>query len=382
MIKVSKNKVLPFAILSAGIMSLSATDVAAQSKASKMKVGIGGSFMSVLAFGKQNASFESTAGSTSRVGYDSFNIWNDSEIEFAGSTKLDNGISVSIHVELETDQSTANASSGNTIDESYAKISGVFGEVVVGSTGNATNVMATVAPNVGVTSSNDGDVGNVIIAPSAVGVTADTIIGTDNFMKVAFYSPSFSGFKIGASFAPSSAGTDVMPAVGGNAGTDTQEYNLALAYSSKLGSVDISADLGFGETHGEAASSSKAWRTGINLGFGNVVVGGSYRKTSEIDNLIAGTANSPEETAFDAGITYASGPWAIGANYLNVSAPKSSAIQGDDESSQLFLGASYTMGPGIELLGNVFHVEWDDESTADANNNDGWGLMAGISVAF
>ena len=67
---------------------------------------------------------------------------------------------------------------------------------------------------------------------------------------------------------------------------------------------------------------------------------------------------------------------------MNVAAPKSTAVQGDDESTQIFLGASYKMGPGIELLGNVFHVEWDDETTADANNNDGWGVLAGISVAF
>jgi outer membrane protein OmpU len=97
---------------------------------------------------------------------------------------------------------------------------------------------------------------------------------------------------------------------------------------------------------------------------------------------VAGSASSPEETAFDAGITYASGPWAVGVNYLNVAAPKSTAVQGDDESTQIFLGASYKIGPGIELLGNVFHVDWDDETTADANNNDGWGVLAGISVAF
>jgi outer membrane protein OmpU len=356
-----------------------------------MSLSIGGSFMSVVAFGKQNANFESTASSTARTGYDAFNIWNDSEIEFTGTTKLDNGIIVDVKVQLETDQETAggghtsnaaNASSNNTIDESYVRLRGEFGDLRIGSTKNVSNALKTVAPSVGVTSSNDGDAGNVIIAPAAVSVGADTLLGTSDDMKIAYYTPSLSGFKVGVSYTPSNSEANTMPAVGGTAGTDTQEYNIALGYNSKLSGINLKSDVGYVETHGAAASSSKAWRAGLDLGFGAVNVGGSYRKTSEIDTAIAGSASSPEETAFDVGVTYASGPWAIGVNYLNVAAPKSAAVQGDDESTQIFLGASYKMGPGIELLGNVFHVDWDDETTADANNNDGWGVLAGISVAF
>lgn len=353
-------------------------DAAAAEKAKKMSIGVSGSFLSVVAFGKQNASFESTANSTARTGYDGFNIWNDSEIHFSGVTRLDNGVNVEVVVELETDT----VKGGASIDDSFVRLTGGFGEIQVGAISNAVSGLSTVAPSAGVTSSNDGDGGNVIIAPDAVSVSADTLIGTGNEMRIAYYSPTFSGFTVGASFMPSSETADTMPAVGGNGGTDTQEYNIALGYNAKLGSLDVSADVGYGETHGDVASSSKGWRTGINIGFGNVVVGGSYRKTSEIDNLVAGTASSPEETAFDAGITYASGSWAIGVNILNVTAPKSTAVQGDDESTQVFLGASYNLGPGIDLLGNVFRVDWDDETTADANNNDGWGALGGISIAF
>jgi outer membrane protein OmpU len=294
-------------------------------------------------------------------------------------------------IQLETDQSTAgggqtsnaaNASSNNSIDESYVRLHGGFGDLRMGSTKNASNVMATMAPSVGITSSNDGDASNVIIKPSSVSVGTDTLLGTSDDMKIAYYTPVFSGFQVGASLTPSNSEADTMPAVGGTAGTDTQEYNIALGYLSKLGGVDVSADVSYSEIHGEVASSSKGWRAGINLGFGNVVVGGSYRDTSELDSLVAGTSSSPEETSFDAGITYSSGPWAVGINYLSVSAPLATSTPGDDAATQIFLGASYSLGPGVDLLGNVFRATWEDESSADSANNDGWGALAGISVSF
>ena len=59
-----------------------------------------------------------------------------------------------------------------------------------------------------------------------------------------------------------------------------------------------------------------------------------------------------------------------------------SAAPGEDSVQMIFLGGTYTLGPGIDLLGNLMFVDWEDESTADANNNDGWALTAGIVVSF
>ena len=48
----------------------------------------------------------------------------------------------------------------------------------------------------------------------------------------------------------------------------------------------------------------------------------------------------------------------------------------------LLLPLGFAMGPGISLLGTVAWVEWDDEGTVEANNNDGWAIIGGINVAF
>ncbi|MBT5941621.1 MAG: hypothetical protein HOG95_16960, partial [Rhodospirillaceae bacterium] len=98
-------------------------------------------------------------------------------------------MTVDVIIQLETDQSTAgggqtsnaaNASSNNSIDESYVRLHGGFGDLRMGSTKNASNVMATMAPSVGITSSNDGDASNVIIKPSSVSVGTDTLLGTSD----------------------------------------------------------------------------------------------------------------------------------------------------------------------------------------------------------
>ncbi|MBT7956153.1 MAG: porin [Rhodospirillaceae bacterium] len=363
----------------AGASLISAADAQAQNKAMKMSAGVTGSFKSILAFGDQDSKFESTTSGTSRTGYDQFNIWNNSEIHFTGTTKLDSGVTVSVLVELESDA----VKGGSTIDASHLTVAGGFGSFRIGTTNNVTKVLGNIAPYVGITSSNDGDASNVIITPSAVSVGADTYLVTSKHMAIAYISPSFSGFGVAASYIPSTTNTtDVMPAVGGNTGTELQQYNVAVTYGGKLGSADLKADVSYAENHGEAASSSKGWRGGLNVGIGGFVVGGSYRVVSEIDKGLTTTANNPNEKAFDLGFTYGVGDWAVGINYLNVVAPKSTSTAGDDEASQLFFGASYRIGTGVDFLGNVFYADWDDELTTHGNNNSGFGALAGISVSF
>ena len=115
---------------------------------------------------------------------------------------------------------------------------------------------------------------------------------------------------------------------------------------------------------------------------GGITFGGSYKDISSTETGIDGTANSPEETGFDIGIQYDTGPWSVSATYLQAEQPLAAATTGDDEVSTIALGANYVLGPGIDLQGNVVWTEWNDEGTADANNNDGWAVIGGIMVTF
>jgi predicted porin len=114
------------------------------------------------------------------------------------------------------------------------------------------------------------------------------------------------------------------------------------------------------------------------LEIGDLTIGGSYKDISDADSA---NANTNDEEAYEAGIQYAMGDAKIGMGFVNGVRPATSTV-GDDEATQYALGASLVIGPGVDLLGTLIHVEWDDEGTAAANNNDGWAVVGGIKVSF
>lgn len=370
-----KSLYMTTALVAAGVLAFGATDASAQ-KAKKMSVGVSGFMKSVVVFAQQDSAFESTANSTARTHYDTFNMINDSEVIFKGTTKLDNGIAVSVQVQMEAD-----AVNSGSIDESYVKLTGGFGDIRMGSTKAASFVLKHAAPGgVGAFTAGSGDAFNLIVRPAAIAATIakpNTHVGPGDAMKLVYISPKFNGFRFGASITPSNTNSDIAPQVGGNAGTQTQTYDAIVSYENKMNGMNLKADAAVWETHGNAASSVKALRGGLHVGFGGITVGGSYQKKKDMDTGV--TANAA--TIYDFGIQYASGPYKVGLQYLNASSAQGTA-PGDDEQNQFALGASYAMGPGVSLLGTIMRVDYNDETTADANNNDGWGAIGGIKVSF
>ena len=189
---------------------------------------------------QQESSFENdTATAGLEVGYDAFNVVNDSEVYFRGSTKLDNGVGVSVTVQLETDQSN-----GSDIDESYATLSGGFGSILLGSTKGSTVKKHVGAPAVGGLALTTLDHHNWIIRPSAVGsatFSTGTTAGASDAMKVVYLSPKIAGGieLLGASSTPSSTNSDAMPATGGDSGTESQMWDAVVKYSGKMGDLAL-----------------------------------------------------------------------------------------------------------------------------------------------
>ncbi len=133
-----------------GVVLFGGHQALAQGKAAKIKLSLSGGFLSLLGFGMQKASFEksSDADVSGITHYEPFNIVNDAEIHVSGSVRLDNGMTVSVVVEFEADQFTANGSAGGQgdsgIDESYISLGGgsyelgaSISEVVTASGGNS-----------------------------------------------------------------------------------------------------------------------------------------------------------------------------------------------------------------------------------------------------
>ena len=369
------------ALAAFGALMFSAGDVMAASKAKPMKIGVGGYFKTIVGFGTNSGSFESTSGTTNldRAGYEAFNIIGDSEIYFTGSTKLDNGVAVNLTIQLETDQVDS-----AIIDESYLKFTGGFGDIRIGSVAPAGVTLGHNAPQAGPYILRGGSTNNHTVAPAAFTGLTPTPQGVGgDANKLVYISPKFAdAIYIGASYTPSNTDSNAAPATGGNDGTETQLYEGMISYESKVGTTDLKFDVGYSETHGDANSSFSNWRTGINLGFGGLTLGGAYKDQDNIDDGKNGTEDNDEQTVYQIGASYKmAGGVTASIGYVHGEQPLSSTT-GDDEIEKWNIGANYAVGPGVTFYGGIYYSEFNNESSADADNNDGWAAIGALKVAF
>jgi hypothetical protein len=374
------------ALAAAMAMALIPTgDAVAAQKAKKIQLGFGGGMTALVGFSDQSSSFEGSS-DTGEIDYGAFNTFKSSELEVKGSVKLDSGITVSVEIEFETDQVTAGASNA-PIDHSYMKITGGFGDIRIGSTTPITAVLSQGAPWTGALNPGVDDV-FWVINPSSNQASATGKIGTNNGAQdtesLQYISPQFAGMRFGAYIVPdkTSATSDDMPAVGGNSGTDAQEYGIALNYETKFGGGSFKASAARWMVRGAASASMDNTNGGLKVGFGDITVGGSYYVARHAASGLEGTANSSETTSYNVGVLYAPKGYAIGLHLVNRVAPESSAVSGDDSKTSLTLGLKYDLGPGVSAKASVAYVEYEDELTNDSANNQGWLAVGGISVAF
>ncbi|MFC4237649.1 porin [Thalassospira xianhensis] len=281
----------------------------------------------------------------------------DTEIHFKGSTTLDNGIEVGATVELEGE------TSGDQIDEQYLYVNGGFGQVKLGKDDSAADDMGITAPAVGPVGVNDGDMSNWADA-----YLIDTVRSSGDQNRLTYYTPSFGGFRAGVSYADDSNRN-------GADGYDNQSGsgdNIVSAGVEYLGDFD-GWSLGLSAT-GEESGEGAWYGAGVNVGFGNFTVGGSYGHTEDDYglNLEDDGSNGQDLDAFDVGVSYAMDAAAVSATY-------GYEDFGTGEIQAVDLGLAYTLGAGVAWKSSVFWFDQENDGEAD---NDGYGVVTGIRLDF
>jgi len=377
-----KSLYMTTALAAAGMLAFGATGaVAGSHTGGKIKIGLGGFLNTYVGFAEQDGSFESTNSNPARVGYDSFNIVNDSEVYFKGGTKLDNGVGVNVIIQMEGDPSGANGA----IDESYVKLTGGFGDIRIGSTKFASFVLRHGAPGAGAVAMGNPDTNNYIVKPAnnSLSGAQGTHIGGGDQMKLVYITPKMNGFRVGASYVPSATNNNTMPATGGNSGTDVQMYDIIASYENKLGGMMLKADVAAFREQAQASNSIDGRRFGVTMGFGAVTVGGSILNEDAVDAGQSTLAGNPDMVSMDVGISYKmSAATTVGLTFFNAKKENASGTAGEDSVSKYGAGINHSLGSGVTFVGSLANVQWEDESTADADNNDGWLAVAGIKVGF
>jgi hypothetical protein len=358
-----------------GSTALVAAGMIASAPASaKIKLGVGGYMEQWVGYVSQD-----DVGDSDFSGID---VKSDGEVHFKGSTKLDNGMTVGVNVQLEAN------SGGDMIDESYLILKGGFGEINIGSENSAQYKMqyGPVAYGIGFNSGDQSawvNTGGTISqsghyrAPlGSVNVEAN---GVNDSERVTYYTPRVNGFQLGVTYMPSSS-EDSNTTPDRNA-VKSDYVSVGANFNQKMGQMSVKVSAGYGtvtdaESGAGADSEPQATNLGLRLGmgaFGINIATANFEDTGSADG-----------TAIAGSITYSDGPMGISLGYLHGEREGDAAKSGQAEADVFHLSAKYSLGSGVTWASTIGTVTYTTDDPALAANDDHTGtyVVTGLKVGF
>ncbi|WP_417812032.1 porin [Thalassospira alkalitolerans] len=293
----------------------------------------------------------------------------DTEINFKGSTTLDNGIEIGAVIELEGESST------DQVDEQFLYVNGGFGRIEMGKNDSVADSFGVTAPSVGPVGPSDSGMEDWVNM-----TVIDTVPSSGDQNRFSYMTPSFGGFQAGMSFADdghkngSFTKTVTSGEVGGldsdTSGSSDNIVSAAVKFDRDFDgfSLGLSAE---GENQGEG----NWYGLGANVGFGNFTVGGSWGHTEDDYGLSSrnSTTGLNDTDAYDFGVSYAMDAASVSATYAYQET-------GSNEVQGAALGMSYTLGAGVAWQSSVFW--FDEDKTGTTSDNDGYGAVTGLKLSF
>lgn len=280
----------------------------------------------------------------------------DSEVHFRGSTTLDNGLKMSFRAELELEDDDDVDGDADNIDEVYIDFIGGFGTVEFGQNDGVMFQQHIAAPNTFIGHGpNQADIdmnpfGSLGDTPFLGGeLDGSNPINTygnfsNDHIKLTYLTPNMEGFQVGASFTPNNCKNDT-----GYTGCAFEDFGrnfweVAGSFNTNLDNIRLGISMGYGQGEsGDADDEPMEWSVGGEIGFGGVTIGGSYRDANLSGN------STRDETHWDVGVEYDTGPWGFSATYGSADADWFDGETRDAEAQSFTAGASYMYGPGMQI---------------------------------
>jgi predicted porin len=364
------------------------------SAADGIKLGVGGFFKTAYLVNLDDDSEGDLGNERNTDG-----VFSDAEIHFTGSTILDNGLEVGARVELEgedDDESDADSTDGDQIDEAWIWFSGGFGEVRMGSDDDALANACIVPP---------GGTGNFsAFSPNQWGAntltSSSVCTGVDDrgdAQKLVYITPSFAGFQMTLSYTPNGGDERHGDGVGAHTGMPANADGESRHNVSAYGAYSFEGD-GWGLTAGAGASleghveqtpgpdrdEQEFYQAGLNASVGNFAVGGVLEYYND---LVDQGATDLDRWVAGAGIGYTMEAWTFGAQYAHLDQDSDNSTGADEfQQDRITLTGNYALGPGINLDGEVGFtwIDTDPEAgTVDATEVDDYNaLEIGIGTNF
>lgn len=314
---------------------------------------------------------------------------NDSEVSVRVDGKSDSGLGYGAVIDLEADVTADSDGEGLNASRTYIYMDGGWGRFELGSNQGAAATMAIDADNIAVATGGingawtyfANPTGSAFIATPELVAEHGSVLAlggetTDNNNKITYYSPRFSGFQVGVSYAPDltdSGQTVTRSDVGGSAG---DIFDLAVNYEHQWDLLSLG--LAGAYTHGDADTGFEdigAWVLGGHLGYQGFKVAASY---GDWDDSLQVDGSSNEADYWTLGVAYEGGPFGVSATYLNSDYEVGAGAE--NEFDNLVIGADYKLAPGLTPYAEISF--YDFEVAGPAADNDGHVFILGTQLAF
>ncbi len=320
---------------------------------------------------------------------------NDNEITVKVDGKTAGGLGYGAQIDLEADTTDDADGQGTNAARTFTYLEGGWGRVELGdnksvaatmrvdastlaaATGGINGAWTNFVNNQGGDRSSAGFITTSKLLAEHGFTTADGNESTYNSTKISYYSPKFSGFQGGVSYTPAENKGQTVNRID-NDGFDTENiWNLGLGYEGTFSGVKLAAagtyEMGDAET--SASEDTDAWNLGALVGFQNFSLAGSYGDWGDSDRAVN---TGLESDYWTLGAGYEQGPIGLSATYID--STREITATGDDEFSNLVIGADYKLAAGLTPYAEVSFYEFDSVGTA--YDNKGTTVILGTQVAF
>jgi hypothetical protein len=339
--------------------------------ADPIKMGIGGYYTFYALAGNIDTTY---AYSGQIQTYKGLAFQQEGEIHFLGQTKLDNGTSVGLTVELEAWNPAATTATA-TIDEAFIYAFGDWGRVELGSRDAATYRMYYGSPSAligyGAIQHNHNWVNQQVLTNNKAYARTMATTNTPQWQdvnRINYFTPRFQGLQLGVGYAPKlngnalqssnyvAAGQNAAGICGYNNATNinncpTADYawqdlfDVGANYLNKFGDFTVALYGAFAYASfipgynpysaaanlntGANLTSWKQWVVGAQFGYAGFTVGGAvgYDNNGLGSNYFTGVDN--DTRFYTAGIMYETGPWQMSfmwAGFYNTNGNGSAGI--------------------------------------------------------
>ena len=296
------------------------------------------------------------------------------QIFFTAENTADNGLTYGYKFDMRTSGGAGNTTISN--DESYMYFSGNWGAVHLGNDDNVidNNVPGGESVLVGAWG-YDGSIGlrgTHIGGATGTGTALPTLAhSSGDTTKIAYYSPSFNGFDVAASYTPD-------PDSNNQLGNRDNQMEVAARYQGDFGDVNVGVGVGYLWADQDVGfKDSEGLMAGATVGFGAFSAAIGYGDNG--DSGIATTSNADAGGWWNVGLAYAvSGSTSVSFGYMN--GEEGQADGTEDEIDIFALDVQYTVAEGLTAFGELQYAESEDSSANQEYESEA--LILGTRISF